>query len=139
MKTGVFKAQAALAVLPFAAASLALVFAACAEADREHEFESLNSPRNDFQLIATVIEPWFPQGPHQVAVYVRIVQTGLSQQVAKTELAYDGIPFTKNNIAIRWISDEAALVCLRATDRPDKGVRVTVHQGQPKAELRAGC
>ncbi len=112
---------------------------ACGEADRESVFETLRSPRGDYVLIATVIEPWFPQGPHRVAIYVERGEGGERVRVAKAALAYDGVPFTKKNIGMRWIGAQEALVCLRATDRPDQGVRVTVHRDTPKGELRPGC
>ncbi|MBI4694788.1 MAG: hypothetical protein HY749_12280 [Gammaproteobacteria bacterium] len=117
----------------------ALALSACSEASREHPFETVKSPGGAWSLSASVIDPWFPQGPHFVVIAVRDEQSGVSKRLAKTDLAYDGVPFTKQNIGIRWIGDTQALVCLRATDRPDKGVRILIKDGKPGAELKPGC
>jgi hypothetical protein len=122
------------------AAGLLLVIVGCSETDRTQTFDTVLSPHGEFALIADVIDPWFPQGPHYVAIAVRMAPDAPPRRLVKTELAYDGVPFTRTNIGIRWTSDRTALVCLRATDRPDKGVLVTIEaDGTPRAELRQGC
>jgi hypothetical protein len=115
------------------------VLTACSEQDRATDFASLAAPGGGSVLITTVVEPWFPQGPHQVVVYVQSGATAPRIEVARTELAYDGVPFTARNIGMRWTSDAEALVCLRATDRPDRSVYVDARQQPPTAELRDGC
>ncbi len=119
-------------------AALVLV-AACSEQDRAGDFASLTAPGGQAVLTTTVVEPWFPQGPHQVVVYVQHDASAARIEVARTELAYDGVPFTNRNIGMRWISGTEALVCLRATDRPDRSVYVNARQQPPTGELRNGC
>ena len=120
-------------------AVLAGMLMACSEADRATDFESLTAPRGDYVLTTTVIEPWFPHGPHQVVVSVQLDAKSPRVELARTSLAYDGVPFTRQNIGMRWTSDEEALVCLRATDRPDRSVHVNMRQQPPSGALRDGC
>lgn len=110
----------------------------CAEQDRESLFAELPAPAGHYTLIATVVEPWFPQGPHQVLIYVAREQSA-KVEVARSALAYDGVPFTERNIGMRWVSDDEALVCLRATDRPDRSIHVNVRHDPPQGALRDGC
>lgn len=119
--------------------ALCVVLTACSEQDRASDFASLTAPGGGSVLITTVVEPWFPQGPHQVVVYVQTGADAPRVEVARTELAHDGVPFTARNIGMRWISDEGALVCLRATDRPDRSVYVDARRQPPTGELRDGC
>ena len=121
------------------AAALLVLLPGCAEQDRESVFKVLKAPHADTLLTATVIEPWFPQGPHQVVIYVQGDAAAPRIEVARTELAFDGVPFTDKNIGMRWVSGSEALICLRATDRPDKSVYVNVKDGTPRGELRQGC
>ena len=117
-----------------------LVFVcACSEQNRATDFESLIAPGGDAVLTTTVVAPWFPQGPHQVVIYIQPNATAPRIEVARTELAYDGVPFTQRNIGMRWIGATDALVCLRATDRPDRSVHVNVRHQPPTGELRDGC
>ena len=44
-----------------------------------------------------------------------------SKKIFHSKLENDGVPFTATNIAVRWMSQKTALVCLRATDLPDHG------------------
>lgn len=110
----------------------------CSEADRAHDFGSLTGPGGAV-LTTTVVEPWFPQGPHQVVVYVQTQAESPRVEVARTTLAYDGVPFTRSNINMSWTGAHEAIVCLRATDRPDRSVRVSVHHESPRGELHDGC
>ena len=113
---------------------------ACSETDRSQVFDTITAPHGDYTLRAVVIEPWIPQGPYYVALDLTNTKLAVSQRLIKTKLAYDGVPFTKKNIGIRWTGDHAALACLRATDRPDQGVQITVRDdGTANAELRTGC
>src|SRR5512137_368526 len=87
-------------------AVLAVLLTACSEADRATDFASLTAPRGDYVLTATVIAPWFPEGPHQVVVSVQLDAKSPRIELARTSLAYDGVPFTRQNIGMRWTSDE---------------------------------
>ena len=117
----------------------ACLLVACDQAGREQDFEALGSPRGDLILITTVIAPWLPLGQHRVAVYLQVGREAARQRLASTELAYDGVPFTRQNIAMRWVADDEALVCLRASDRPDKSFHVKVEGEQATARLAPGC
>jgi hypothetical protein len=105
--------------------------AACSEAGRATDFASLTAPGGQYVLTTTVIAPWFPQGPHKVVVYVQLDAQSPRIELARTSLAYDGVPFSRHNIGMRWTSEDEALVCLRATDRPDKSVHVNMRQQPP--------
>lgn len=122
----------------FACTLTAVVLSGCSEADRAHDFGSLTGPGGAV-LTTTVVEPWFPQGPHQVVVYVQTQPESPRVEVARTTLAYDGVPFTRSNINMSWTGANEAIVCLRATDRPDRSVRVSVHHESPRGELHDGC
>lgn len=112
----------------------------CSEAGRTTEFDVAEAPSGQHRLIALIIEPWFPQGPHEVVLVLESPPGGARQELLRTELAYDGVPFTRRNIALRWTSAQTAVVCLSATDRPDKGVRITVAETGPGvATLKEGC
>jgi len=112
---------------------------ACSEAERATDFASLTAPGGRYVLTTAVIAPWFPQGPHQVVVYVQLEAQSPRIELARTSLAYDGVPFTRHNIGMRWTSDDEALVCLRATDRPDKSIHVNMRRQPPSGELQDGC
>lgn len=113
--------------------------AACGEAGRAKDFASLTAPGGRYVLTTTVVEPWFPQGPHKVVVYVQIDAQSPRIELVRTTLAYDGVAFSRHNIGMRWTSEEEALVCLRATDRPDRSVHVNMRQQPPSGELHDGC
>jgi len=123
----------------------ALLFASallggCSEAGRTSQFDVAEAPSGQHRLIALIIEPWFPQGPHEVVLVLESVADGTREELLRTELAYDGVPFTRRNIGLRWTSPRSAVVCLSATDRPDKGVRITVPETGPAvATLKEGC
>jgi len=119
--------------------ALAGLVAACDEAGRATDFASLTAPGGRYVLTTTVIAPWFPQGPHQVVVYVQLDAQAPRVELARASLAYDGVPFTRHNIGMRWTSDDEALVCLRATDRPDRSVHVNMRRQPPSGELHDGC
>lgn len=123
------------------ALALILVLAGCSsEAERTSEFDHVDSPQGAYRLVALVITPRFPQGPHQVVLEVETLATHARQRVLQTELAWDGVPFTHRNIALRWTTPSSAVVCLSATDRPDKAVRIAVdNEGKALAELKDGC
>ncbi len=116
---------------------LLLLLFACSEASREEVFTRLRSPDKKHTLLVTVIAPAFPLSPHKVVVYLEPQDAAQAQRLSTTTLANDGVPFTTKNIGARWISADQALVCLRAADRPDRGVRVTV--SPPRATVVQGC
>ena len=119
---------------------LALLTGCSSEAERTSEFDHADSPAGTHRLLALTIEPRFPQGPHQVALEIEDLASHQRQRLLQTELAWDGVPFTRRNIALRWTTPRSAVMCLSATDRPDKAVRVTLdEQGQARAEMREGC
>ena len=129
-------------VLSFLAvvALLGLISAGCSESDRTTVFETAVSPHGDHTLITYVIEPWFPHGPYLIALELQHKKSDVREQLVKTALAYDGVPFTKKNISMRWTGERSAFMCLSATDRQDKGVQITILQsGTARVELRKGC
>ena len=114
-------------------------FGGCTEASRTQQFDVVISPHREYTLIAAVIEPWFPQGPYYVSLSLQ-QGNAAPQLLVKTELAYDGVPFTKTNIGVRWTGDREAFACLRATDRPDKAVQIIVEGDHTvRTTLRTGC
>lgn len=118
----------------------ALLIGCSSEAERTAEFDHADSPQGTHRLLALIIEPRFPQGPHEVALEVEDLSSHTRRRLLQTELAWDGVPFTRRNIALRWTTPRSAVMCLSATDRPDKAVRVTVGEdGEVRAEMREGC
>lgn len=79
-----------------------------------------------------------PYGRFKITAYVEDNETGQKNRVATRYLENDGVPFTEQNIALRWISEHIALLCLRSTDLQDEGVRITVN-GEPVAEIVEEC
>ena len=106
-------------------------------AQTESEFDRKRSPHGEADLIVTVAEPMLPHGKFKIAIYLAI-EGGTPKQLLTTAMENDGVPFTKKNIGLRWTSATQALVCLRPTDLPDKGVFVTLGE-EPTAEIRTGC
>lgn len=117
----------------------ACALAACSGGGREQDFEALGSPRGDLILVTTVTAPRLPFGPHRVSVYMQVGRDAARQRLASAPLANDGVPFTRQNIAMRWVADDEALVCLRASDRPDQSFHVKVEGEQATAKLEPGC
>lgn len=112
----------------------------CSEAARTTVFENTASPHGDYTLTTYVVAPWFPHGPHFVVLELRTKDATVREQLLKTELAYDGVPFTKKNISLRWTGERSAFLCLSATDRQDKGAQITLLQsGTARVVLRKGC
>jgi hypothetical protein len=112
----------------------------CSEAARTTVFERAISPHGDYTLTTYVVAPWFPHGPHFVTLELLTQNGAAREQLLKTELAYDGVPFTKKNISLRWTGERAAFLCLSATDRQDKGAQITLLQnGAARVVLRKGC
>ena len=117
-----------------------LLVGCSSEAERTSEFDRADSPPGTHRLLALIIEPRFPQGPHEVALEVEDLVSHTRRRLLQTELAWDGVPFTRRNIALRWTTPRSAVMCLSATDRPDKAVRVSVEEnGEVRAEMHEGC
>ena len=106
-------------------------------AQTENEFDRKRSPHGEADLIVTVAEPFLPHGKFKIFIYIAL-KGGTPEQLLATTMENDGVPFTKKNIGLRWTSSTQALVCLRPTDLPDKGVFVTLND-KPTAEIRTGC
>ncbi|TDJ70279.1 MAG: hypothetical protein E2O35_00095 [Proteobacteria bacterium] len=104
----------------------------------ESEFDSVTSPDGKYVLTVTVTEPLVPHAKYKVTVYIALNGAPHRQELVNTPLANDGVPFTAQNIGLRWISTTTALVCLRPTDLPDRGIRIDV-SATPSAEIRPGC
>ena len=120
-------------------AAITLLLAACSRTGRELDFDSAGSPRGDLILVTTVTPPRLPFGPHRVTVYLQVGRDAVRQRLGSAELAYEGIPYTRQNIAMRWVGDAEALVCLRVSDRPDRSFHVKVEGEQATAKLAPGC
>ncbi len=120
--------------------AFAVALFGCAEADRASVFDAVSSPRGDYTLNAIVIEPWFPQGAYRVRLDLVHRVTGQTERLVTTNLAYDGVAFTRQNIGVRWTGDSTVLACLRATDRPDQGIQITLESGKAATvRHRTGC
>jgi hypothetical protein len=104
----------------------------------ESDFESVGSPDGKYTLVVTVTEPALPHALHTVTAYIETRGEQGRRKLVDTPLANDGVPFTAQNIGLRWTSATTALVCLRPTDRADSGIRIDV-SGTPSAEIKPGC
>jgi hypothetical protein len=94
----------------------------------EKLFSEYVSPDNTYRLIVKVAESRMPQGPSYVTVYLETKNDELSEQIFASKLENDGVPFTDQNISVRWVSERIALICLRATDLPDHGLFIEIEQ-----------
>ena len=119
--------------------ALLLVLSACGNDAGERDFAVLPAPRADIILVTTVTPPVLPFGPHRVTVYVQVGRQAVRQRLGAATLASDGVPFTPQQIGMRWVADDEALICLRATDRPDQSFHVKVEGEQATARLAPGC
>lgn len=104
----------------------------------EQTFDSSASPNGRYTVTVTVTEPWIPHGRFKITAYVADEETGVTERIVTRTLENDGVPFTGKNIALRWISEHIALICLRSTDLRDEGIRITVN-GKAKVEVIAEC
>lgn len=100
-------------------------------AGEERIFEEIPSPGGDYVLRVTVAESRMPHGPFHVGAYLLGAGESTGPRIIDVTLENDGVPFTKRNVAVRWTGAGAALMCLRATDLPDRGFRIDV--GEPPA------
>lgn len=92
----------------------------------EAPFGAFPAPGGAHTLTVAVAESNYPQGPRHVLVYLLATGATPGAPLIDTTLANDGVPFTAQNIAVRWVSVRQALVCLRASDLPDRGLSIEV-------------
>ena len=97
-------------------------------AGQEKLFSEYLSPDDNHVLIVKVAESRMPQGPSYVTIYLETKNDSQSEQIFSSKLENDGVPFTDQNISVRWVSEKVALICLRATDLPDHGLFIEIKQ-----------
>lgn len=114
---------------------LAAALVACGPGESK-VFSETPSPDGAWILRVTVAEPRMPQGPFYVAAYVIKSGAAAAVKLFEVKLENDGVPFTTTNIAARWTSGDTALICLRATDLPDRGMRVQVGAAPHALEVK---
>ena len=112
----------------FALTLSALMLTACGIGP-EQPIGSFPSPDGAWTLDVTFAESNYPQGPWHVLAYLVPRDASGRTPILDTTLANDGIAFSDDNVAVRWVSSRQALICLRATDLPDRGLRVEL--GEP--------
>ena len=100
----------------------AALLAACGAAEEELFGEYPSSDRKHVLRI-TVAESQVPNADFYVFAYL-LDGSGTSQRLIETRRANDGVPFSQTNVAVRWVSPRQALICLRPTDLPDRGLRI---------------
>ena len=105
----------------------------------ERLFDEIESPDGSYRLRVTVAEPRMPHGRFRVRAYLLTNGENTLQMVLDEKLENDGVPFTSQNLAVRWSGRRAVLVCLRATDLPDLGFRIDVVGDVPQVEKIARC
>lgn len=115
--------------------SLACALCGCGPGE-EVPFNEFVSPDGDYTLSITVAKSNYPQGPWYVGAYLVARGAPRGDKILETTLANDGVPFTANNVAVRWISRRQALVCLRASDLPDRGMRIEVAEPPRVIEVK---
>lgn len=108
-----------------AAVILAVALTACGSGE-EQVFEEIESPDGNFRLRITVAEPRMPHGRFRIGAYIVKRGDDTGERVIDEKLENDGVPFTTQNLAARWTGPRAVLVCLRATDLPDRGFRIDI-------------
>lgn len=113
---------------------LIFLLAACG-AGEESPFSRIDSPDGAWTLRITVAESRMPQGPFYITAYMAPKGDSVGTRLLHTKLENDGVPFTTHNIAARWVSTTSALLCLRATDLPDRGIRFDTAEGLTVTEI----
>ena len=100
----------------------------------EEIFSSTVSPDDSKSLRITVSEPKkllgceFCRRPFYVSIYLLNLNSGDNSLILETRLENDGVAFSSRNIVSRWMSNDIALVCLRASDLPKKGFLITIKE-----------
>lgn len=105
----------------------------------ERLFDEIESPDGSYRLRVTVAEPRMPHGRFRVRAYLLTNGEKASQVVLDEKLENDGVPFTSQNLAVRWSGRRAVLVCLRTTDLPDLGFRIDIVGEVPQVGKIARC
>ncbi|MEM7540392.1 MAG: hypothetical protein AAF384_02275 [Pseudomonadota bacterium] len=100
-------------------------------------FESSRSPRGDHEIVLHLAESSIPSGPYHIFVDVR-VDGGASMRLIETTIANDGVPPTRRDIALRWVDNTHALLCLHESDLADRGTRIII-ASPPRAEQIERC
>lgn len=104
-------------------------------------FTEKNSPDNKFTFMIAVSEPKkilgceFCRRPFYVYA---IMKNNISSEifnVFEARLENDGVPFSKQNISLRWVSRNTIIVCLRASDLPKKGYHVSMEKNMSVLNL----
>ena len=116
---------------------LAAALTACG-ASEERVFDEIESPDGAYRLRITVAEPRMPHGRFQIGVYLLKRGDDSGHKLIDEKLENDGVPFTAQNLPVRWTGLHAALVCLRATDLPDRGFRIDI-AGTPEVREIDQC
>ena len=106
---------------------LAAALTACGSGE-ELVFEEVESSDGAYRLRITVAEPRMPHGRFRIGAYIVTRGDDAGRKVIDEKLENDGVPFTTKNLAARWTGSRAALVCLRATDLPDRGFRIDISE-----------
>jgi hypothetical protein len=120
--------------LPALALAVLATVAGCGTGEEEI-FDEIAAPGGAHSLRITVAKSRFPQGPWHVGVYLIARGEATGSKLIDTTLANDGVPFTSKNVAARWISPAQALICLRATDLPDRGLKIEVAEPPAVTEV----
>ena len=105
-----------------------VLLTACGAGD-ERVFDEYESPDGAWTLRVTVAESRMPHGQFHVGAYLIKRGETAGPKILDEKLANDGVPFTAKNVAVRWTSAGKVLMCLRATDLPDRGLRIEI--GEP--------
>ena len=105
----------------------ALLLTSCG-AGQEKLFSEYLSPDDNHMLIVKFAEALMPPGPSYVTINLQKKHDSQSEQIFSSKLENDGVPFTDQNISVRWVSEKVALICLRATDLPDHGLFIEIKQ-----------
>ena len=126
-------------ILPIFVLIVSMCVVAGCGTESERVFDEFESPDGSYRLRLTVAEPRLPHGRFRVRAYVLKNGDDMGQKALDEKLENDGVPFTSQNLAVRWTSARAVLVCLRTTDLPDLGFRIDIVENFPQVEIIARC
>ena len=104
-------------------------------------FTEKNSPDDKFTFRVAVSEPKqilgceFCRRPFYVYATMKNNISSEIINVFEARLENDGVPFSKQNISLRWVSRNTLIVCLRASDLPKKGFHVSMEKGMSVLKL----
>ncbi len=103
---------------------LAVLLLVACSAEPPVVFSTTASPDGAWTLRITVQPGRMAQSKFRIAATLTAAGESEGVTVVDTTLENDGVPFTSTNIAARWTTASSALLCLRATDLPDRGLRI---------------